>query len=154
MKGLNKYQLQAELKKELHNRREDDRYVFYDDYLSIEYLEQFNWLHADWKGHQTEQSVTIGCEKILEASKTHHCFKVLNDNTNTVGIWTPGPALVGDWFGRLRKSGLRYFAWVAPPGAMSRTSADESSRRTEDHEIVKIFDEIEDARKWLLQSGQ
>ena len=151
MKPLNKYQLQAELKKELHNRRENDRYVFYDDYLSIEYVQQFNWLYINWKGHQTEQSVTIGCEKMLDAFQTYGCFKVLNDNTNTVGIWTPGPARLDDWFSRMRKSGLKYFAWVAPPGTISRISNEELSRYAEGGKILKIFDEMEEASIWLRQ---
>ena len=75
MKGFNKYQLQEELKNELHNRKHDNgKYFYYQDYISIEYIDQFSWLYADWKGYQTEQSVMSGCEKLLEALKTYHCF--------------------------------------------------------------------------------
>lgn len=154
MKSFNKYELQAELKKELHNRKENDRYVFYDDYLSIEYIDHFNGLYADWKGHQTEQSVTIGCEKMLEALKIHNCFSVLNDNTNSTGIWTPDPARVGDWWSRMMQSGLKYFAWIRPPGDISQPAVRESITHAELYGVINTFDNIDEARIWLLQNAK
>jgi hypothetical protein len=152
MKGFNKYQLQEELKKALHNRKQESgKYILYEDFITIEYNEQFSWIYADWKGYQTEHSVKEGCEKMLEALKAFYCSKVLNDNTNVVGIWTPASAWVGaNWLPRMKEAGLRYFAWVYSQSAMSRVSADESLRSTDVPDIVKTFDDIESARQWLI----
>ena len=65
MKQFNKYELEEELKKALHNRKQDHRkYLFYEDNIAIEYDDQHSWIYADWKGYQTENSVKDGCEKI------------------------------------------------------------------------------------------
>lgn len=153
MKPINKYQLEEELKKELHNRKQDHgKYIFYEDFVTIEYIDQFHWLYADWRGYQTEHSIMTGCEKMLEALKAYQCSKVLNDNTNVVGIWTPASAWVGgNWLPRMKDAGLEYFAWIYSPSAMSRVSTDESIKNTQLTDVVKTFEEIEEARKWLMK---
>jgi hypothetical protein len=150
MKHFNKYQLQQELKKALHNRKENDRYFFYEDFVSIEYSDQSNCIHADWKGYQTEQSVKDGCEKMLEAVSIYQCRKILNDNTNVIGIWTPASAWVGsNWLPRIKEAGVVCFAWVYSPSNMSRLSTDESLRNTMVTEMVHTFEDIETAKQWL-----
>lgn len=155
MKPFNKYQLEEELKKELNNRKHDhSKYIFYEDFVTIEYIDQFHGLYADWRGYQTEHSIMTGCEKMLEALIAYQCSKVLNDNTNVVGIWTPASAWVGgNWLPRMKEAGLEYFAWVYSPSAMSRVSTDESIKNTEVLDIVKTFDEIEAAKKWLMKDN-
>ena len=151
VKGFNKYQLQQELKKELHNRKRDSsRYYFYDDFITIEYMDQLDCIYADWRGYQTESSVKEGCEKLYEGIKLFNCTKILNDNSNVVGIWTPVSAWVGGtWLPRMKTAGLKFFAWVYSPTSMSRFSTDESIRNTEVPEIVQTFEDIETARDWL-----
>jgi len=151
MKGFNKYQLQEELKKALHNRKQDNaRYFFYDDFLTIEYNDQSDWIYSDWKGYQTESSVKDGCEKLYNAVKAFYCSKILNDNTNVIGIWTPASAWVGGtWLPRMKEAGLKYFAWVYSPSALSRLSTDESIRNTDVPDMVQTFEDIKSARRWL-----
>lgn len=153
MKNFNKYQLQQELKKQLHNRKQDNgKYFFYEDYITIAYNDQFDWIYADWKGHQTEHSVITGCEKLLEACQVFNCSKLLNDNTNVAGIWTPAPAWVGNnWIPRIKNAGVRYFAWVYSSNNMGRVSADESIRNANEHEMIKTCDDLETAEKWLKE---
>lgn len=151
MKGFNKYQLQEELKKALHNRKQENgKYFFYEDFLTIEYSDQSNWIYSDWRGHQTERSVKEGCEKLYDALIAFHCSKILNDNTNVAGIWMPAFAWVGGiWLPRVKDAGLKYFAWVYSHSAISRVLADESIRSTDVPDIVQTFESIESARKWL-----
>ncbi len=59
---------------------------FKEDYILIEYDSINKWISVDWKGYQTEISVKTGANKILEAVIEYQCAKVLNDNTNVVGI--------------------------------------------------------------------
>lgn len=151
MKQFNKYQLEEELKKALHNRKQENRkYLFYDDNITIEYDDQYNWIYADWKGYQTENSVKDGCEKMLSSLNTVHCSKVLNDNTNVVGIWTPASTWVGtNWLPRVKQAGIKHLAWVYSSSSMSRVSADESIRITSVPEMIKTFDDLESAKRWL-----
>ena len=122
--------------------------------IFIGYDAENGWLYVDWKGYQTEHSIMTGCEKILEALKAYHCSKVLNDNTNVVGIWTPASAWVGsNWLPRLKEAGLKYFAWVYSPSAMSRVSTDEAMKNTDVPDIVQTFEDAEAARRWLMQNG-
>ena len=154
MKGFNKYQLQEELKKALHNRKQEGgRYFFYEDFISIEFPEPYKWIVVDWKGYQTEQSVKDGCEKILEAINTYKCTKVLNDNTNVVGIWTPASHWVGtNWLPRVGQSGIRDFAWIYYQSAMSRVSTDEAIKHTSAADLVRTFETVDEAKKWLERS--
>lgn len=151
MKNFNKYQLQQELKKALHNRKQDNgKYLFYEDYISIEYNDQYDWIYSDWKGYQTENSIMAGCEKLLEACQTFNCSKLLNDNTNVVGIWTPASAWVGNnWIPRVMNAGVKYFAWVYSSSAMSRVSTDESIKNASEPQFIHVFEDIEAAKKWL-----
>jgi hypothetical protein len=155
MRNINKYQLQQELKKELHNRKQDSgKYFFYDDYITIEYNDQFDFIYADWRGYQTEHSVMAGCEKILEACQAFHCPKVLSDSTNVAGIWPAASA----WVSTIRKAGVKHFAWVYSSGNMSSVSTDESirngdesTRNADGHDLIKTFDDVETAKAWLKE---
>ena len=151
MKEFNKYQLQQELKKALHNRKQDNaKYLFFEDFLTIEYNDQSDWIYSDWKGYQTESSIKEGCEKLYDALKTFRCSKILNDNTNVVGIWTPASAWMGGiWLPKMREVGLKYFAWVYSQSAMSRVSTDESIRSTDVPGVVQTFEDMESAKRWL-----
>ncbi len=148
---LNKYQLQEELKKALHNRKQDNgRFLFYEDFLTIEYDEKSDWIYSNWKGYQTEYSVKLGYEKLYNTLTSIHCPKVLNDNTNVLGGWTPASTWVGDtWLPRMKEAGLRYFAWVCSHGTTGRVSMDEFIRGTNEPGIVQTFEDIESARRWL-----
>jgi hypothetical protein len=153
MKDFNKYKLQQELKKELHNRKQENgKYFFYEDYITIEYDDQADSLYADWKGYQTEQSIRAGCEKLLEACAVYHCSRILNDNTNVIGIWTPASAWVGNnWLSRIKGAGVKYVAWVYSSSNMSRVSADESIKHTTEPELIHMFEDVETAKEWLKE---
>ncbi|MBC7829544.1 MAG: hypothetical protein H7122_17500 [Chitinophagaceae bacterium] len=151
MKEFNKYQLQEELKKALHSRnQENSKYFFYQDFVTIEYNDQCEWLYADWKGYQTEYSVKEGCEKMLEASKLFNCSKILNDNTNTVGIWTPAFKWMGtNWLPSMAEAGVKFFALVYSSSDMSRLSAGGVVGATGSSNIVQTFENLESAETWL-----
>lgn len=158
MTGFHKHEIYQELQGELEERKQRLRDSFFsEDYISIDYSHANGWIFVDWKGYQTEKSVMTGCEKMLEAMEKFACSKVLNDNTNVLGIWTPAAAWVGsNWFPRMITSGLRQFAWVYSPSAFSRVSTDESLKHTPAPrpDIIRTFYRIDDAREWLsLKAG-
>jgi hypothetical protein len=152
MHSIQKIEVYKELQRELEERKKQlDKPFFEEDFITIEYNSLNNWLYADWKGYQTEGSVKLGCENILQALLQYKCTKVLNDNTNVLGIWTPAAKWVGaEWFPRMEKAGLKYFAWVYSPSKLSQVSTTEAIHHTPDKELVQTFYEIEAAKKWLL----
>ncbi|HZG26473.1 MAG TPA: hypothetical protein VEZ17_17920 [Chitinophagaceae bacterium] len=151
MSSLNKIEIYKELQRELDERKQKaERIYFTESYISIELDKANNCLYVDWKGYQTEQSVMTGCEKMLEALLHFGLSKVLNDNTNVVGIWTPAAKWVGEnWFPRMKSAGLQQFAWVYSPSRLSQISTDESLKTTPTPDIIQTFYTIEEARSWL-----
>lgn len=151
MGSSNKIDILKELQKELEERKKRlDQFFFSDSFISIELREAENFIYVDWKGYQTENSVMTGCEKMLEALQQFNLGKVLNDNTNVLGIWTPAAKWVGEnWFPRMEKAGLRQFAWVYSPSRMSQVSTDVAIEATPVPQVIQTFYNIDEARRWL-----
>ncbi len=144
-----KLEILREIQKELEERK-SLKLFFSDDYITIEYHKVNHWLYVDWKGYQTERSVKEGCENILSGIIQYGCNKVLNDNTNVVGIWTPAAQWVGsNWLPRMVNAGLQYFAWVYSPAMLSKISTDEALKHTPTLSVVKTFQDIKSATQWL-----
>lgn len=149
MQSSSKIEILRELQKELENRKPVKSF-FNEDYLSIEFDQKQGFIYSNWKGYQTESSVKNGCEKLLEALHYFHCFKILNDNTNVVGIWTPASPWVGkNWLPRMLDNGLKAFAWVYSPAMLSQVSTDEALKHAPSTEEVKTFRDIYSAIQWL-----
>jgi len=152
--SINKIQIYKELQQQLEDRkRKAERLFFSASYITIELDQENNWLYTDWIGYQTENSVMTGCEKMLEALKQYGLTKVLNDNTNVLGIWTPAAKWVGEnWLPRMKASGLRQFAWVYSPSRLSQVSTEESIKHTPIPEVVQTFYDRKEAEAWLQKT--
>jgi hypothetical protein len=122
-----------------------------DDFFEIDYDDEYCCLHVDWKGYQTDKSVKDGVNCFINLMSEHQVFKVLNDNTNILGIWM-GVAgwLVFDALPRAKKAGMTSFAHVYGTSRFSRVSADAAiallhSARTD----IKAFENLQAAKDWL-----
>lgn len=123
---------------------------YLDNYISINYIPEYNWLYVDWIGYQTEESVMNGGMMMLSALREYRIEKVLNDNTNVVGIWTPAAKWAGEvWFPKMVESGLKYFAWIYSPSRLSQISTDQTLTNTVNTENIRTFYNIEEATTWL-----
>lgn len=123
---------------------------FGEAYITIEYDAVNQWIYANWIGYQTEASVMTGCEKMLEALKAFGLTKVLNDNTQVVGIWTPAAHWVGNnWMPRMQEAGLQHFAWIYSPSRLSQVSTNESIQHTPLPDVIQTFYTMEEAKNWL-----
>ena len=123
---------------------------FETDYVAIQEDIKNQWIFADWKGYQTEDSVKTGATKILEAMIHFKLTKVLNDNSNVVGIWSPAAKWGGTiWIPKMINAGLKHFAWVYSPSALSQFSTKETLKNAPDNEAFRTFVDIEEAKKWL-----
>jgi hypothetical protein len=124
--------------------------LYRESYIVIQYNDADNWIYVNWRGYVHYETVTAGCEKILELMKELNCYRILNDNTNVEGIWSGASTWVGqNWFPRMIESGLECFAWVYSPSTLSRLSTDKSIRNTDDKSYIKTFDHIIEAEDWL-----
>lgn len=122
------------------------------EFLEISLDAENGYLYVDWKGYQTDKSIKEGCERIVELMTRFGVFKVLNDNTNTLGIWLGvSHWLIFDILPRARKAGMTAFAHVYGPSRMSRVSAEAAlillAPATRD---IKTFERIDEARAWLI----
>lgn len=128
------------------------RTVLYSDrYLDISYEEEYSLLYLDWKGYQTDSSIKDGCERTMELMVQYKAFKILNDNTNILGIWTGvSKWLIVDALPRARQAGMTAFAHIYGPSRLSRISAEAALFLLDSKAAdIKTFDDMEEARAWL-----
>lgn len=120
-------------------------------FLEIQYDEENGWLYLNWKGYQTDDTVKQGINKLIDLLVEYKVGKVLNDNSNTLGIWL-GVAgwLVFDALPRARDAGMTSFAHVFGVSRFSKVSAEAALRllnsTTQD---IKTFNDVEAAKEWL-----
>lgn len=151
MTNQDKIEIFKELHKELEDRKKR-QVLFSQDYITIEYDAASDWLHADWIGYQTEATVVEGCTQLLQALVHTGCGKVLNDNTHVLGIWTPAAQWVGAvWMPQMKAAGLKQFAWVYSPSALSQFSTNEAVRQSGHDAVIRTFLNGDEARKWLKE---
>lgn len=130
--------------------REMTKLLILEPYIAIEYDVLNNWIYANWTGDQTKDTVMAGCEKILQCLVKEQCSKVLNDNTHVTSTWADASEWVArDWFPRMSREGLRFFAWVYSPNAFSRLSTDQTLNYNIPDVIAIPFSDIETAMAWL-----
>ena len=117
--------------------------------LIIKYNVTDHWIDAEWIGKQNFNTVTSGCEIMLEALKEFKCVKVFNDNTLVTGTWSEASEWgAADWFPRMEQAGLRYFAWVYSKDYYSQMSTDKTLVLFK-NTIIYTFSEKESAFSWL-----
>ncbi len=127
--------------------------LYGEDFLDIVYDEENAWLYANWKGYQTDSSVKEGVNRMIHMLDEHRAAKILNDNSNTLGIWM-GVAtwLIFDALPRARKAGLKSFAHVYGPSRFSRVSAEGALLLLSPSQVdIKAFEDIASARSWLAR---
>jgi hypothetical protein len=125
--------------------------LFKDDFLKIELDEKTGFLYADWTGYQTDTSVKSGTNCLIDLMTEHKVSKILNDNTNILGIWmTVATWLVFDALPRARKAGMTSLAHVYGPSRFSRISFEAALTLLNSSAIgIQTFDDVESARQWL-----
>jgi hypothetical protein len=147
----NKIEILREIQKELDTRK-SWRTFFHEDYITIDYDIANHVIYANWKGYQTEGFIKKGCEKILEAMVQFKCSRILNDNTNVIGIWTPAaPWVAVEWFPRMVDRGLKHFAWINSPSILSQVSANEALKLMPSIKVkvIRTFDDVTSGMEWL-----
>lgn len=125
--------------------------LYQEEFLEIEQDDELGCLWADWRGYQTDTSVKTGADCLIHLMKEHQVYRVLNDNTNTLGIWMGVASwLVFDALPRARAAGMTSLAHVYGPSRFSRISFEAAllllnSSLTD----IQAFDDVESAKQWL-----
>jgi hypothetical protein len=99
--------------------------LFQETFLDILCDEDIPCLHMNWKEYQSDSTIKEGCERLLQLMSEHKIYKILNDNTNALGIWTGVTKwLVFDFRPRAIKAGFICCAHVYGPSRLSQISAE------------------------------
>lgn len=126
-----------------------------ESFLVVNYDPDTRILHASWKGYQSFDTGTKGCAQILECVKRTGAPSILNDNTETRGLWMDAAEWAARvWFPQLKQAGMRRFAWVYSPAKFSQMSTDTAMASMDPDEYgVRVFADMGGALAWLSQPG-
>lgn len=125
--------------------------LFAENFIEISFDPKAKVLHANWKGYQSVASVRAGCEAMLKFMSEKKLNKVLNDNTNVLGIWRSAAEwMATDWFPRMKSAGMASFAWVYSSSRLSQISTDETLAMVDAGKHgIKVFYDKSEAQVWL-----
>lgn len=117
--------------------------------IEISYHTKDGILYCDWIGHQSEDKLKEAGEKIIQVLTEKNCSTVLNDNTRVIGHWYHSVDWTNtDWFPRMVQAGLTKFAWICSDDVFTQLSA---KRAIPQNEIVRVFNNHDEALKWLTE---
>ena len=119
-------------------------------YLRIQADLDENWIYSDWIGYPTPENVAKGALAYLDMLQAHNMNSILNDNRNLVGRWDQSLDWVREvWLPYAVKSGLKYFAHIAPSEALSASAAGIMKEFVKAKVNMQVFNDIETAKAWL-----
>jgi hypothetical protein len=114
------------------------------------YWDDREWLYVDWIGLQSVDNIYTGSDQILRLLQLKSAEAVLNDNTHLKGIWIGAAERIGrEWFPNMVRAGLKRFAWVQSPSALSHVSMEETLRFAPPR-VAQVFFTRGEAEAWLL----
>lgn len=117
--------------------------------LEITYDPASKYIYCNWIGFQNKQSIMDSGGTILDVLKKKGASKVLNDNTLVTGPWRDAAEWTATvWFPDMINAGLRHFAWVFSRDIFAELSAKKAMPA---NDIVKSFNDLEEARQWLIK---
>jgi hypothetical protein len=108
------------------------------------------WIHAEWTGIQTLETIQEGGLAYIDMLRAEPCPKLLNDHRELVGRFVDANDWIAQvWTPRIMQAGLRYFAQVLSPGVFGQLSMKDLHQRISDQFEIKLFGELADAGEWL-----
>lgn len=123
-----------------------------DVYLVAERMPGNTYILAQWTGRQNLATVKEGGNYYIEMMEQEPCAKLLNSHKELVGPWDiANDWIVQEWTPKVRALGLRYMAQVLAYGVYGQMSFYQLHQRIDDQFEIKMFENEEAARDWLLQ---
>lgn len=129
--------------------------LFAENFIELSFDSKTEVLYANWKGYQSVASIRVGCEAMLKYLSEKKLRKVLNDNTNVLGIWRSAAEwMATDWFPRMKDSGMDAFAWVYSSSRLSQISTDDTLAMLDTDKLgIKLFHDKSEAQTWLTSAS-
>lgn len=124
-------------------------------FLTLEYLKDKDMFYAAWFGsYLSVEQVKQGALLYLDEMDRYPTPKLLNDNRQLEGVWDEANEwLAVEWMPVAIAKGLKKFAHIYSPDLYARLSAEfmqDNSRQFPEGFDLRLFDNQEDAEKWLL----
>ncbi|WP_210463885.1 STAS/SEC14 domain-containing protein [Rufibacter roseolus] len=127
------------------------RNAFGNVYLTVTVDRENKWVHTDWMGYLTEESLKAGALAYTDALRKAGFNCVLNDTSKVIGSWDHSVEwVVKEWAPQAARAGLRHFAMVTTPQTFAESSASAFYSNLKAFE-ARVFDNISAARQWLRQ---
>lgn len=109
------------------------------------------YIYCNWIGFQSTETIMESGKIILEELKKNGISKVLNDNTLAQGPWDQAAEWTATvWFPEMINAGLRHFAWIFSKNIFTELSAKKAMPA---NDFVKSFEDIKEAREWLISQS-
>lgn len=107
-------------------------------------------MYADWVGYPTANNVATGASAYLDQMQQQKLHGVLNDNRHLVGRWDSSLEwLEKNWIPHAVQCGLRWWAHLDKPEAMSAESAAALKKLVGGRFEFELFSDQEVAEAWL-----
>ncbi|MFC5272081.1 hypothetical protein [Adhaeribacter terreus] len=121
------------------------------DYLEIFMSTEGNFLKLVWSGLPSKEKVMEGSEQLLKYVEQYKISKLINDVSKVEGLFTESVEwIITNFAPRLNASGVHNIAWIYSEDSISRFSADSVLSRSITDTIAIVFDNLENAERWIL----
>jgi hypothetical protein len=125
------------------------RILFTEKFLDIEFNMVSDTIVANWHGKQTEASIKLGYEKILQFITEHYAKLFLDNHLEISGLWGEASNWVaGAWFDLAKSRGLNFMACVYSEHSFSNLSTSRVLRLI-NSPAARGFNDKRIAEQWL-----
>ncbi|MBC5992525.1 hypothetical protein [Pontibacter cellulosilyticus] len=122
-----------------------------DIYAILERAPDNAYLFARWTGIQTMETIQEGGKVYLDVMQQYPASKLLNSHKELIGPWDFANEWISQvWTPKAVELGMRYMAQVLAPGVYGQMSFHQLHQRIGNLLEVKMFDNEESAKEWLL----
>lgn len=120
----------------------------------ISFDAEANYVLMDWDGYATSNEFKEGTEYMLQLLKENNASKVLADIKDMTIIGREDQSYVQfDFLPRAIDAGFRAIAIVRPVSYFNAVAIETLSYRVMETVVqMRVFDDIEQARKWLISA--
>jgi hypothetical protein len=123
-----------------------------DVFLIAERMPDNAYIHAQWIGIQTLNTIQEGGNYYVDLLTQQPCPKLLNNHQELIGPWNIATDWIEkEWTPKVRALGLQYMAQVLAPGIYGQMSFHQLHQRIDDQLEIRMFGDLRSARQWLLQ---
>ncbi|KUG07704.1 hypothetical protein [Solirubrum puertoriconensis] len=119
-------------------------------FLTLQYNETEDWIHAHWYGRQTLSTVMNGGLTHLEMIRQQPCSKLLNDHRDLVGTFLEANDWIQQiWTPLIISAGLRSIGQVVAADVFGQYSNEDLQHRIGNQLDLFLFDNLAAAQAWL-----